>query len=360
MAFALFLLKSCFFFLFGGSVCFALFNKVLSKSSKVNVLISLGLGPVFASLILYYLLVLMPGLSSVFYLSVITLVWGVLLYWKRTQIPAFFGALYAYKKDFVNLLSINKGLNTYLFQTNNVALLLVLGVFAFGFYNCVMTAIIGHDPLEYMVQGKYFFEQKEIIYQKHNFHPSNGFYYVGLHGWSFPLQVTLEYLFDDLSFAGYDLYFRLLTPLYGTILLLLTYYAVKLKANVEWGVAAICMLVFAKGFFIGINYVHIDAYRIFLIVLAIYCLIQFVKQNTTERLLLLSFVAGNAAFTHSLSVFIAFFIGLALVFFTKRTLWKKIQLGLSYAFLLIAFGGIHYLLDILFGTGWLFGNIDFY
>lgn len=360
MAFALFILKSCFFFLFGGSVCFALFNYSLGKYKKVNVLISMGLGPVFASLILYYLLVLIPGLSSAFYLGIITLAWLVILYWKRTEVQTFFTVLSTYKQDVINLLSINRGLNYYFFHTNNVAFLVIFGVFAFGFYNCIMTSVIGHDPLEYMVQGKYFFDQKEIIYQKHNFHSTNGFYYVGLHGWSFPLQVTLEYLFDDLTFAGYDLYFRLLTPIYGVILLSLTYYLVKLKSTVEWGVAAICLLVFAKGFFIGINYVHIDAYRIFLIALAIYSLIVFINKANFSQLLLLSFVAGNAAFTHSLSVFITVFIGIALFLFVKRTVINKIKLVATFAILVIAFGGIHYLIDVLLGTGWIFGNIDFY
>lgn len=360
MAFALFILKCCFFFLLGGSACYALFQKVFEKRIKLNIIINIGLGPVFATLLLYYLLILLPGFSSIFYLSIIVLIWLFILIWKKKQALSFFINLLAFRHDFLNLFSFRKGLKHYLFATNNLAFVILFLVFVFGVYQCLMTGVIGHDALEYMVQGKYFFEQKEILYQANNYHPSNGFYYVGLHGWSFPLQVTLEHLFDDLTFAGYDLYFRLLTPLYGILILALTYYFVKLKTSIEYGVAAIALLVFAKGFFIGISYVHIDAYRIFLISLAFMCLVNLIKFDRIINLILLSFVAGNAAFTHSLNVFIAFFIGLALVLFIQRNLLGKIKAGIVFTGLLLLFGGLHYVLDIIWGTGWIFGNLDYY
>lgn len=360
MAFALFVFKCCFFFILGGCACYALFQQVFEKRPKLNILVNLGLGPVFASLLLYYLLMLLPGFSSLFYLSAITAIWFAILIWKKQQILPFFINLFAFRQDLFNLFKFRKGLKHYFFATNNMALTALFLVFGFGLYQCLLTGLIGHDALEYMVQGAYFFTQKALTYQAHNYDVGSGFYYVGLHGWSFPLQVTLEHLFDDLTFAGYDLYFRLLTPIYGSLLLMLVYGVIKEKASVIWGIAAISLLIFAKGFLIAISYVHIDSYRIFLMVVAMMSLLQLIKSPNYITLVALSFAAGNAAFTHSLNVFVAFFIGLCLLLFVKPNWKNKLKMSLAYAGLLILFGGVHYLLDVLYGTGWIFGNIDYY
>ncbi|MBK8949151.1 MAG: hypothetical protein IPM68_09940 [Flavobacteriales bacterium] len=58
-----------------------------------------------------------------------------------------------------------------------------------------------HDVLEYGVQGRWFLDTLEATYQRLRFDAVSGFYYVGLHGFSFPLLFTWEGLWERLTGA---------------------------------------------------------------------------------------------------------------------------------------------------------------
>lgn len=361
MVFLLLIAKLLFFIGFGAMAFYAIISKLTKNNdSKIQFIYSLGIGPVLASLFLYYLLIIIPHQSNWFYLIAITILYAALILINKKSTPYFFSNIKWLFNQIANLFKFKKGIKHYCLNTNNLFLIFIAPIVAYGCINILLTQIPGHDVLEYLVQGEYFFNQKEITYQAQNYNSANGFYYVGLHGWSFPLQTTLEKLFDSVSFYGYDLYFRSLTLWYGILITAIVYYFSKKYTTTYFALAAALVLLLTKGFFNGITSFHIDSYRIFLFTLSIIFTLKYIKLPNTNTLILLSFFAGSSAFTHSLSVLISIFIGLTILIFYQNNLFNKLKSATIYTFLILLFGGVHYILDVFIGTGWIFNEIDFY
>ncbi len=362
MVFLLLIAKLLFFVGYGGMAFFAIITKLNKDrdNSKINFIYALGMGPVIATLLLYYLLLIIPHQQNWFYLLVITVFFTGLTLINKKSIPHFLKNISWTISQFLNLIRLKKGLKHYFLQTNNIAIILLSPIIAYGCFNILLAQIPGHDVLEYLVQGEYFFNQKAIIYQSQNYNPVNGFYYVGLHGWSFPLQTTLEKLFDAVTFYGYDLYFRTLTLWYGILIIAVVYYFTKKHTSLFFAIAASLILVFTKGFFNAITSFHIDSYRIFLFTLSIIFILKYIKTPHINTLILLSIFAGSSAFTHSLSVLVAIFIGLTLFLFYQENFYNRLKSSIIYTFLILLFGGVHYIIDVFYGTGWIFNELDFY
>ncbi|MCO6499786.1 MAG: hypothetical protein J5I47_05340 [Vicingus serpentipes] len=362
MVFLLLICKILFFIGIGGLASFSVITRLSTdpENNKVNFLYALGLGPALASLVIYYLLLIIPSLTSSIYLSIILLFFVSLIFVNLKAISIF---LQIVKSLFVNGLTIfqlKKGLKNYFYDTNNVLIGILLIVMVFGVKNILLTQIPGHDVLEYMTQGDYIFHDKAIEYVAHRYYPKTGFYYVGLHGWSFPLQVTLEKMVDDLFFFGYDLYFKSLTLFYGILLLLIIYYWTKRYMNVVYAFSIVCVLCLAKGYLTSISYFHIDSYRMFFFSLSFLFTLQQINNPNLKLLVLLSFFAGTSGFTHSLGVIISVIIGAGLFLYIQKDWIYKSKFLLLYTVLVLLFGEIHYIIDIVHGTGWIFKEIDFY
>ncbi|HLP59828.1 MAG TPA: hypothetical protein VK186_13395, partial [Candidatus Deferrimicrobium sp.] len=64
------------------------FNGAGEKVANLELMLyTLGLGPIFTVLILYYLLLIIHGLPNIFYLAAVFLVYLVLLVWGRKSVP---------------------------------------------------------------------------------------------------------------------------------------------------------------------------------------------------------------------------------------------------------------------------------
>lgn len=450
MVFLLLFLKVLIFVLLGGMAFFALTTRwiITSKEKqKMVFLFSLGMGPPIASLLLYYLFVLIPGLGSLFYLLVIVGVFLVMLSFNRKATKPYVAYLQLLFNNVISIFKMNKTLKRYFFGISNISfwilliswyvmtqigyhtyfylsyiLLFFLGLLAialsksirkkvaqkistlfnfvkdiftlqfdrnkFPFFkevyeylfltnnffvftlllvvllasnNILLSFSFGHDFLEYMVQGGYIFDNKEIAYTTHVYNPQTGFYYVGLHGWSFPLQFTLGRLVDDVvGVFGYGLYFQSLTLWYGLVILTLVYAMLKQHLDTLYALAAVWILIFAKGFLIAISYSHIDSYRIFFFSLSILLTLEMIHKPQAKMVPLLAFVAGISAFSHSLGVLVSIILAVTLCLFLEKKWVTRLKYAFSFALLTLLFGGVHYLLDVFYGTGWIFKEIDFY
>ena len=331
-----------------------------NQNYKISFIYALGIGPALASLLLYYLLLLLPGYTSPTYLAIIFLIYTTLIVINPKSINVFVKTFSSILKSGSLVFKLNTGVKNYFFNTNNIFIGILFIVFAVGVKNILLTQMPGHDVLEYMVQGEYLFEDKAIEYVPHRYYPTTGFYYVGLHGWSFPLQVTLEKMVDNITFFGFDLYFKSLTLWYGVLLLTIVYTLSKKYMDVLYALSIISILCLAKGYLTSIIFFHIDSYRMFFFCLSFLFTLQQINKPNFKSLPVLAFVAGTSGFSHSLGVIIAIILGAGLLLYIPKNWRYKIKYLLTYTFLVLLFGGIHYVIDVFYGTGWIFKEIDFY
>lgn len=447
MVFFVLFFKLFIFIFLGGLSFFAVITRFFIREAdqeKTVFFYALGMGPPIASLLLYYLFLVVPEHGSLFYLGIILSVFilmislhlkaiGRYLFWFkkifgqligifrmrptfrryffgplnisivvallsfmlawRWRIYLVFGWACLFFMAFILLLLFKSGrtyLKTrittffqffkaifssdfdrrkftyynefynYLFGGNNFFVLILLVVSVFALKNLLLSFSLGHDFLEYMVQGGYIFDNKAIIYTHEIYNEQTGFYYVGLHGWSFPLQYSLERLVDSFTTFGFGLYFQSLTLWYGLVILTVVYSELKKHFNTLYAISGILIMVFAKGFLIASSYSHIDSYRIFFFSLSVIFTLEMVNKPEARMIPLLAFVAGTSAFAHSLGVIVAVVLGATLVFYLQKDWVTRIKYALGFGLLTLVFGGIHYLLDIFYGTGWIFKEIDFY
>ncbi|MCB0410756.1 MAG: glycosyltransferase family 39 protein, partial [Flavobacteriales bacterium] len=198
-----------------------------------------------------------------------------------------------------------------------------------------------------------------IHYVAHRFNAENNFYFVGLHGFSFPLLSTLERFLDMPFGVEKDLYLRSITGYYGLLILMLVFHVLQ-RFNFLLGfIAAICLFL-TSGFFITVREFHIDTYRIFFSVFAILAYIRISNERNYFYLTIIGMLFGIAAFIHSISVFICFAFLLAFFAFSRERINIKILYSIYLFITMIVFGLLHYILDVTMGTGWLLQTIKFY
>jgi hypothetical protein len=347
-------------------------NKILPTFQLL--IFSFGLGPFFCSLLLYYLLWLVPGKPPLFYTSVIISFFVILHFLLKNEIPNLLKVLKErfkiyFKNDIFNK---NKPLVDLIFfkiypskyNLHYLNFFFIIVILYFGLKNLMQIIeipIMGHDMLEYAIQAKYFGKQKIIEYVSNRFHAENKFYYVGLHGFSFPLLGTWEYIFNEtIGFNFNDFYFKSITSYYAMLILLIQFYWVK-KTSFLLAVFSNIMLFLTYGFYITIYEYHIDTFRIFMSISSFIALAYAVENSKQNfAIILLGIFCGAQAFIHSFGVFISVFLVLSFFIFSNENWFNKIKKSLTVTSIVLLMGGIHYIFDVFFGTGWIFQEIKFY
>ncbi|MFN4234438.1 MAG: hypothetical protein ACK4IK_06490 [Bacteroidia bacterium] len=355
------------------SLCLFRFDKEQIIAPFQKLVFSLALGPFFTSLLLYYLLWLVPGLAPIFYVSVITLFFIVLALINIKYLPSLISAIQT-RFHFINRTSENDK-NKFLLDLKfiklyssdytlnyfNIITFIVLIILLWKWmWRLISEPIIGHDMLEYAIQAKYFALHRLIEYVENRYHPETEFFYVGLHGFSFPLLGSWEVLFSELfGKTENDYYFKSITGYYSFLIFFTQFFWLK-RVNIWLATVASIALFFTYGFFITITEYHIDSYRIFMIIAALISLAYAINYHSGLTLVLLGIFAGAQAFIHSFGVFVSVFIVIAFFLFYKSTWQKKIIHTLLITAIIMLMGGIHYVMDVLFGTGWIFQEIKYY
>lgn len=348
------ILKVVLFFLVGGYVLFGVFFHRLYHLNKTHMLILFflmtGLSPYLATLIIYYSLYILPHQSNIFYLMIVFLMYLLIyiLFHKKSTWRSLWKMLTE---------SLNRKIHFVL-----ISIISFLGIiFLLGWmYYISVKPITEHDTLEYATQGKVFYEQKVISYQPHRYDKHSGFYYVGLHGFSFPLLATLERM-TNIFINSNDYFFRSINSIYGMLILMVFFLYSFEKTNFFYAIIMSVSLLFTYGFFETIMKYHIDHFRIFFLVSSIYVLVQFFDHiKNTSCLNVLGLFLGAQSNTHSLGFMLACILLCSLFLFLPFVLKDRMKIISYLFFLMMLYGGIHYVCDVFFGTGWIFKEVKFY
>lgn len=332
---------------------------------------ALALAPYITSLLLHYLLWLFPSQNAIIYVIIIILAFTLVLLWAKNKtgtVLQYITGKFIFSVQNSNDPQIfieNKFFKIYTNQRilvlSNITLWsIVLIAFYYWMKQIIGTPISGHDMLEYAIQAKHFAREKIIAYMPNRYHAENNFFYVGLHGFSFPLIGTWEYLFSEI-FGVYDndYLLRSVTGYYGVLILGLIYYFMKQYSSF-FALSAIIILFSTYGFYLMVTDYHIDSYRIFMILAAFVGLALAIKYPSNITLMLFGVFAAAQAYIHSLGVFIAIFLCLSFFIFYPGKFSKKAVQSLMLFFIIMLFGGVHYIMDVFFGTGWIFQEIKYY
>jgi hypothetical protein len=179
-------------------------NKKNACSNLELILYSLGLGPVFTVLILYYLLLVIPGQSYLFYIVGVFLVYGLICVFSFRGFKISWSQLREWFKSAAGAWR-GMGPGEKIKRAGYwVFVFLLLGIFLFLFLgNTLQTPLEHHDALVYGNLGKLYYQQKEVPYTRVALPAENGFIHIGSQKPSFShshrLTKALLFSFADLG-----------------------------------------------------------------------------------------------------------------------------------------------------------------
>jgi len=301
------------------------------QDEKYNFWLSFVFGPIFFALALYYIMMFTSvNASGIKLVAVLSTVTGIV------------GSVRNRFNFFRNFSRVQVLIGT---------LLLVISPLIYHL------TPLGHDFAEYCLFSETLASHKSVNFDNYWYNEKSHFYYVGLHGFGFPLLGYYE-ASQSLNYGIENVYFTLkFTHVYYTILLIITGYFFFEKSDKRLFSYYLFFLCLSFLFLNTLTTIHIDTIRIttFLnCLLIIYLLIR--KNLSRNYIYALSFMCGLAAFVHSINaILLGIFTGLTICLIDF-----KISRFTVTCFLFIIGGFIHYILDIFLGRGWIFDNIKFY
>jgi hypothetical protein len=375
-AFLVFVLLSCITYVFFSVAIANLVFKIDTNNlipASLKIVFSFGLAPFITTLLLHYLLWIFPFQSAIFYVGIIFTVFSLVFLYSINGFPKFLAfvkekIIFVYNTNFkskeiaiINNRFFRVYFNKQGINFENIFIIIIFLIACFYWLlQIIGTPIIGHDMLEYAIQAKHFAREKIVEYIPNRYHTENNFFYVGLHGFSFPLMGTWEYLFSEI-FGEYnnDYFLRSVTGYYSFLVFFLQFVLLK-RINLFLAVFSSLLLFCTYGFYLTVTAYHIDSYRIFMITSSMVLLAMSIKNNNVLLVVLLGLFAGGQGYIHSLGVFIAVFISISFFVFYPSQIKEKVKFSLLLFLTILLSGGIHYIMDVFFGTGWIFQEIKYY
>lgn len=310
-------------------------------------LYSLGSGPILTVLLLYYQLLLLPGKSTAFYMTVILAVFALLavLGYKG------FGVLWQHTRQSVwTVKEVFKDSNSRLYWA--IVLVLVL-VILWTFHGTVAyNRLEGHDALIYGNFGKMYYHEKQIKYEEVMLPAENGFLFQGSPKPAFSLLLTWELMLNSKALdktMHFDAYYRSISAYYGLLILAVAFLWFYRK-NRWVALFGTLMLFSGAKFYIMLLDHHLDSFRIFFLLVSWIALAYRVKNGKPFSFYLFALFSGFAAFAHLIGFIIAIINGLVLLIYDEKPFKKKLIQLMLFFIILLACGGIHYFLEALFGT----------
>lgn len=348
--FPLLLLEFLLFLVIPGWCVLALirrFRLLEHHSESLRICLSMGVGPALLALFLYYLLLLLPSLAAGWYLLLLFVFPASLLFINRAYIspvaipiPQILPVSWRWRRF---------SINHFLF----FSYLLFWLVFV------LINPIADHDFFEYAIQGKIFARDRFISYSTLRFDASSDFAYVGLHGFSFPLLATAQDLLMHSLGLSSDAFFKSITGYYWMLLLCLVFFYLEpfSKAAAK---LFLLMMVMTYGYYTGFFVYHIDTMRMFLIAASTLAWLSLIQKHSIPGLYLFALLCASMAFVHSLGFFLAAIQIAGLVFFIRPFNTFSIKHWSIFVLIFLLGGPLHYLIDTLYGTGWIFKEIKYY
>ncbi|MCP4152510.1 MAG: hypothetical protein GY757_32540, partial [bacterium] len=330
-------------------------------------LYSLGLGPVFTILLLYYLLIFLKGYSNMFYLVSVLLVYLLLFILARPAgIPAILKEIkQTIQAKFRNYrqLSLTRKIPPTLYWIFLIILFTALIYLYLG--NSIHTPIEGHDTLIYGNIGKIYYAKKSVSYSAKITDTEKGFVFSSSPKPSFSLILTWEMILNA-TIGGkeeegphdytFDMYFRSISAYYALLIVCVQFYWLYKKNRYLALLGIVVLLSGLRFYLMFVNY-HLDSYRIFFFILSWIFLVYTMQKKEGYSLFLFGVFTGLAAFTHLIGLVAAVLNVLAYLLFypmeadTKTgTIKKKLVMLIPLVAIILIFGGIHYLADALFGA----------
>ena len=328
-------------------------NKHRSCSTGELILYSMGLGPVLTALVLYYLLLFIPGQPHLFYIIGVLLVYGLIFIFSIKGFQILGVRVKEWMKSSAGIWKESNSREKFKRAIYWGFLLVLLGSFLIVYMGSTLqTPIEHHDALIYGNLGKLYYQQKQVTYSKVMKPAKNGFYFQGSKRPSFSLLLTWEMMLNNEQTNQnpyFDLYFRSISGYFG-LLIIGVYFYWLYKKNKYLALLGLLVLFSGYRFFaMMVNY-HLDAYRIFFLLVSWIWLAYTLKHKDNFSLFLLGVFSGFAAFTHLIGLVVALFNGLALFIFYEGGLKTRIFKTAALGLLIIALGNIHYLMEVLFGS----------
>ncbi|HLP46790.1 MAG TPA: hypothetical protein VK469_12615 [Candidatus Kapabacteria bacterium] len=327
------------------------FNGAGEKVANLElILYSLGLGPIFTVLILYYLLLIIHGLPNIFYLAAVFLVYLVLLVWGRKSVPLLLQDLRekfrtawmaGKKKRWEHILYFS-------------FLLALLAVFIYLYLGSILKVpIADHDTLVHGNIGKMYYMEKAVKYTDNMYNTIDGFFFIGSPKPAFSLLLTWEMIMNR-GFAGgndlaFDLYFRSISVYYGFLIIMIIFYRLYRRNRYLALLGVLVLFSSLKFFQLFINY-HLDSYRLFFLILSWIFLVYSLKNKEPLAFLLFGVFTGFTAFTHLIGLLVALVNILAFFLFQEAPFKERLIKTLVLSIIVLCFGGIHYVLEVLWGA----------
>jgi hypothetical protein len=322
--------------------------------SAVEILLySLGFGPIGTSLLLYYLLLIMPHRTNVFYISVVFGAFLLLFVLGRRQWTRTFTEIKSnFKKTFNKYQESNPSAKLE-YGIFVIVLFVFLSVFIFILLNYhLRLPIYESDTLKYAEMGKICFQEKSLEYKwalydrigsaspRFNSAPS------------YALILTWEKMTGWLFKADQDIYFKMVSAYFSLLILAIMIFWLAKRNKI---LALLGAFAFLSGFsfFITLFQFHLDSFRIYFIIISWIFLSYAVDRDDRLSFVLFGLSSGLAAYAHTSGAIVALINVLIYMFFIKGPLKSKISKTCFLLIIIFFFGFIHYILDVFWGGGWI-------
>lgn len=344
--------------------CLKRLNKTKEHATAELLLFSLGAAPAFVSLLLYYAFLCLPPLANFFYFGFISAAFAILMWLGRKEIPtnfkfiliSLFPIWHKIKSGkFVSSLfpengaDRNKKLSARLFILFCLLIAIYLGL---SFISVLQMPAAGHDAVEYAAQGKALLKTRHIELRNQLLDPDTGVYQPSFHAPGFSLLITWEILMNNLFGFREDLYLRSIAFYYGLLILGLQFYWLN-KKNKWLALLGLLGLLSTPFFHSALIHIHIDTYRIYFLITSWIYLARAVEKPNRLSLILLGIACGFSAYAHILGAVMSIFTIFTFLLFVKGYFIDKLKYACRVAVFALATGGIHYVIDLFWGNGWI-------
>jgi len=316
--------------------------------SKIELFIySLGIGPAFTTLILYYCFLILPHRSNLTYFSIIGGCYAVLLLIRILLVK---------RKSSVPNGTIRQQLSLRYFVVLGAFCLVITSIILMDVTHVMQKPVVGHDALFYGVVGKLLANEKSIEPILISDYSPLGFFYTAKNAPSFSLLFTWEQVIGALLSYSNDYYYKS-TSLYFGLLVLSVQFIWLAKVNLYLAILGVLALGSGMAFHLTLTTHHLDSYRIFFLCISWIFLVYSVRRKILFSVLLLGIFSGLAAFIHSIGMIVACLNILALFIFIDKKFVDKLYDSAIVGILTMLFGGLHYVIDIFWGRGWILNKI---
>jgi hypothetical protein len=336
------------------------YNKEKNISNLKIFLLSLGFGPAFTSIFLYWLLFIIPYKSDVFYFS------SVLLLYLLMLLIIIFKHKSNWKKNFIDLKQSIYLIKQFIFvnKKNKLKIFFIVVIiigFAFFIYptfnqysrGYLLKPLSGHDAQNYGIEGKIYYKEKTFKHRYDGDHPESGFINFSKHSPLFPLLLTWEKVAGGIAKKDTDYYFKSITPFYGLLIVVFVFSVLRIKSTYLAFLGSASLFsssLFFKKFF---SY-HIDLFRMYFFLAALVFLVSSIHTKDRMQFILFSLTLGFSAASHSIGAIVSVFSALIFFIFYEGEMIDRIKYFFGVILSLFILGGFHYFYDTIWGAGWIF------